>query len=343
MRPWPRSGRARRRHRSTRCARRTCAGRSGPRCAGGATVAVVCGAWHVPALDPTVTTATADAATLRGRREGQGRGDVGAVDAPATGSCHGLRRRRRQPRLVRPRVPPSRRRRCVPVLRRRRPRPAPARHAGVARPRHRRLAPGVVVGRAARTPARRPRRGARRQRVGARRPPARARRARRRRRHRRGAPGGAAGPAGPRPRRRPARRPAQAGVLDAHGSSSTCAPPNGLRRSHLLHRLVALGVPWGTLEEGRGSSGTFRETWRLTWEPELSVRVVELAGHGTTVAGGGDVPARRARRARPRRRAAGRRQRGGRAGAARRSAARRWHRRCACSASWPPMRRTSPS
>jgi Family of unknown function (DUF5682) len=59
--------------------------------------------------------------------------------------------------------------------------------------------------------------------------------------------------------------------------------PNGLRRSHLLHRLTALGVPWGTLEEGRGSSGTFRETWRVAWEPELSVRVVELAGHGTTV------------------------------------------------------------
>jgi hypothetical protein len=59
--------------------------------------------------------------------------------------------------------------------------------------------------------------------------------------------------------------------------------PNGLRRSHLLHRLVALGVPWGTLEHGRGSSGTFRETWRLAWEPELSVRIVEQAGHGTTV------------------------------------------------------------
>ncbi len=59
--------------------------------------------------------------------------------------------------------------------------------------------------------------------------------------------------------------------------------PNGLRRSHLLHRLTALGVPWGTLEDGRGSSGTFRETWRLAWEPELSVRIVELAGHGTTV------------------------------------------------------------
>jgi hypothetical protein len=59
--------------------------------------------------------------------------------------------------------------------------------------------------------------------------------------------------------------------------------PNGLARSHLLHRVVALGLGWGTLEEGRGSSGTFRETWRLVWQPELSVRVVELAGHGTTV------------------------------------------------------------
>ena len=59
--------------------------------------------------------------------------------------------------------------------------------------------------------------------------------------------------------------------------------PNGLARSHLLHRLDALGLPWGSLEEGRGSSGTFRETWRVRWEPELSVRLVELSGYGTTL------------------------------------------------------------
>ncbi|MEM1333733.1 MAG: DUF5682 family protein, partial [Actinomycetota bacterium] len=59
--------------------------------------------------------------------------------------------------------------------------------------------------------------------------------------------------------------------------------PTGLRKSHLLHRLLALGVPWGVPEEGRGSSGTFRETWRLAWEPELSIRLVERAGYGTTV------------------------------------------------------------
>lgn len=59
--------------------------------------------------------------------------------------------------------------------------------------------------------------------------------------------------------------------------------PNGLRRSRLLHQLAALGVPWGSLEEGRASSGTFRETWRLDWRPEWSIRLVERAGYGTTV------------------------------------------------------------
>lgn len=60
--------------------------------------------------------------------------------------------------------------------------------------------------------------------------------------------------------------------------------PNGRNRSVLLHRLRALGVSWGSVEEGRGSSGTFRETWALRWEPELTIRVIELSAHGTTVA-----------------------------------------------------------
>ncbi len=59
---------------------------------------------------------------------------------------------------------------------------------------------------------------------------------------------------------------------------------NGRNRSVLLHRLRALGVSWGSVEEGRGSSGTFRETWALLWEPELTIRVIELSAHGTTVA-----------------------------------------------------------
>lgn len=59
--------------------------------------------------------------------------------------------------------------------------------------------------------------------------------------------------------------------------------PTGLRKSQLLHRLLALGVPWGSQVEGRGSSGTFRETWQVAWEPELSVRLIECSGYGTTV------------------------------------------------------------
>ncbi|MBD0745496.1 DUF5682 family protein [Streptomyces sp. CBMA152] len=54
-------------------------------------------------------------------------------------------------------------------------------------------------------------------------------------------------------------------------------------RSRLLHRLRLLGVDWGERADGRGSTGTFREGWRLRWEPELSVRVAEAGVWGTTV------------------------------------------------------------
>ncbi len=59
--------------------------------------------------------------------------------------------------------------------------------------------------------------------------------------------------------------------------------PLGRSRSRLLHRLWAIGLGWGRPEEGRGSSGSFRETWRLAWEPEMSVRLIEMSAYGTTV------------------------------------------------------------
>jgi Family of unknown function (DUF5682) len=59
--------------------------------------------------------------------------------------------------------------------------------------------------------------------------------------------------------------------------------PNQLARSRLFHRLTLLEVPWAVEAEGRGSAGTFRETWRLRWEPELAVRLVERSAYGTTV------------------------------------------------------------
>ncbi|WP_245170578.1 DUF5682 family protein [Streptomyces bottropensis] len=58
---------------------------------------------------------------------------------------------------------------------------------------------------------------------------------------------------------------------------------NDAERSRLLHRLRLLGVEWGEPATSRGSTGTFRETWRLRWEPELSVRVAEAGVWGTTV------------------------------------------------------------
>ena len=57
----------------------------------------------------------------------------------------------------------------------------------------------------------------------------------------------------------------------------------GLGRSHLLHRLWALDVAWGRPVEARQSSGTFRETWELRWDPELEVRLIDASSYGTTL------------------------------------------------------------
>lgn len=54
-------------------------------------------------------------------------------------------------------------------------------------------------------------------------------------------------------------------------------------KSRLLHRLRLLSIGWGEPVTGRGSTGTFRESWRLRWDPELFVRVAEAGVWGTTV------------------------------------------------------------
>jgi hypothetical protein len=56
-----------------------------------------------------------------------------------------------------------------------------------------------------------------------------------------------------------------------------------LDRSRLLHRLRLLGVGWGTPSEARRGKGTFWESWRLAWQPEFAVDLVEASGYGTTV------------------------------------------------------------
>lgn len=66
---------------------------------------------------------------------------------------------------------------------------------------------------------------------------------------------------------------------------------NDAERSRLLHRLRLLHVEWGEPVASRGSTGTFRETWRLRWEPELSVRVAEAGVWGTTVSAAANAKA----------------------------------------------------
>ncbi|MBY6241700.1 DUF5682 family protein [Methylosinus sp. Sm6] len=57
----------------------------------------------------------------------------------------------------------------------------------------------------------------------------------------------------------------------------------GLAKSTLLHRLLLLGVSWGTLVEADAGRGTFREIWRLSWRPEFSVALAEALIHGVTI------------------------------------------------------------
>ena len=55
-------------------------------------------------------------------------------------------------------------------------------------------------------------------------------------------------------------------------------------RSRLLHRLGLLGIGWGAAASSAvRSTGTFRETWRLRWDPALEVTLVENARWGATV------------------------------------------------------------
>jgi hypothetical protein len=62
--------------------------------------------------------------------------------------------------------------------------------------------------------------------------------------------------------------------------------PTDLERSHLLHRLRVIGVPWGVAQTHGGprSKGTFHELWRLQWKPEFAVSLIEASLWGGTVA-----------------------------------------------------------
>ena len=57
---------------------------------------------------------------------------------------------------------------------------------------------------------------------------------------------------------------------------------SGLHRSQLFHRLNVLGIPWARQRQA-GGSGTFKEEWTLRWEPEYAVRLIEASRYGNTL------------------------------------------------------------
>jgi hypothetical protein len=56
-----------------------------------------------------------------------------------------------------------------------------------------------------------------------------------------------------------------------------------LNRSYLLHRLDILEIPWGIELSVQGKSGSFHEFWQVQWQPELAIKVVEASQWGNSV------------------------------------------------------------
>ncbi len=57
----------------------------------------------------------------------------------------------------------------------------------------------------------------------------------------------------------------------------------GIGRSELLHRLGFLDIPWGKLVQSGSAKGTFKEIWELRWEPEFAIRLIEAGVYGGTI------------------------------------------------------------
>lgn len=56
-----------------------------------------------------------------------------------------------------------------------------------------------------------------------------------------------------------------------------------LDRSHLFRRLEVLGVDWGKGGQRASGKGTFKESWRLKWQPEFAVKIIEAGAYGNTI------------------------------------------------------------
>ena len=56
-----------------------------------------------------------------------------------------------------------------------------------------------------------------------------------------------------------------------------------LERSRMLHRMNLLDIPWGTDRREGGGKGTFHEVWMLQWEPKLVVDIINAGSWGSTL------------------------------------------------------------
>lgn len=60
--------------------------------------------------------------------------------------------------------------------------------------------------------------------------------------------------------------------------------PSNLNASLLLHRLQILRVDWGTLrKDSQFATGSHHENWSLKWKPEFALRIIEASAWGKTI------------------------------------------------------------
>ncbi len=60
--------------------------------------------------------------------------------------------------------------------------------------------------------------------------------------------------------------------------------PANLKASLLLHRLRLLDIPWGQLRAGSDQqTGSFSEHWKLQWHPDFAIQLIQAAIWGNTV------------------------------------------------------------
>ena len=74
-------------------------------------------------------------------------------------------------------------------------------------------------------------------------------------------------------------------VLSSQEKILDLRKPTQLKASHLLHRMLILDIPWGELTKiAKGSNaGAFNETWKLEWQPEFLLKIIEAGMWGNTV------------------------------------------------------------